>query len=226
MHTILFLFTFSSFSSSYLILYFMYILARNCHAMHPIKGSLSVVSIYVFFLINRRKKVDMNCIPFLSCSFSSLLVVQISCESITKGFCSNSSVNIPHAQALQQDPSAFWRDRMIDGLYCVLTVCLDTIWYTISCISHVFMVTSLQLSTERSCLIVETGVRYSPSKISLCYCKFPFHNCHHFQCSTSFGPVCFTIVAFPCTIMFLLLKFLLSTAFAEAIENPMYQTYT
>ena len=57
--------------------------------------------------------------------------------TITIGFCSNSFVSIPHAQALQQDPSAFWRDRIIDCPCCVLTVRVDTIWYTASCTKSV-----------------------------------------------------------------------------------------
>ena len=57
--------------------------------------------------------------------------------------CSNSFVEIPHAQALQQDPSAFWRGRMIDGSCCVLTVRVDTSWYTVSCTRSVHFSASL-----------------------------------------------------------------------------------
>ena len=56
------------------------------------------------------------------------------CElTIIIGFCSNSSASIPHAHTLQQDPSAFWRDRTTDCPCCVLTVRVDTIWYAIFC---------------------------------------------------------------------------------------------
>ena len=58
---------------------------------------------------------------------------------IAIGFCSISFVSIPHAQALQQDTSAFWRDCPC----CVLTVRVDTIWYTASCIKSVHFSASL-----------------------------------------------------------------------------------
>ena len=66
--------------------------------------------------------------------------------TIAIGFCSNSFVSIPHAKALQQDPSAFWRDRIIelfDYRCCVLTVRVDTIWYTASCTKSVHFSASL-----------------------------------------------------------------------------------
>ena len=66
------------------------------------------------------------------------------CEvTITIGFCSNSFVSILHAQALQQDPSAYLRDRTIDCTCWVLTVRVDTIWYTVSCTKSVHFSASL-----------------------------------------------------------------------------------
>ena len=67
---------------------------------------------------------------------------------------SNSFVSIPPAQTLQQDPSAFWRDRIIDCLCCVLTVCVDTIWYTASCTKSVHFSASLIELTLKSANVV------------------------------------------------------------------------
>ena len=95
-------------------------------------------------------EVDMNCTLFQSCSLSTLVVVQIYREfTIIIGFCSNSFVSLPHAQALQQDPSAFWRDRIIDCPCCALTVRVDTIWYTVACIKSVNFSASLLESPSR-----------------------------------------------------------------------------
>ena len=70
--------------------------------------------------------------------------------TIVIGFCSNSFVSIPLAQALQQDPLAFWRDRIIDCPCCVLTVRVDTIWYTASCTKSVHFSASLAVLASES----------------------------------------------------------------------------
>ena len=49
------------------------------------------------------------------------------------GFCSNSLVNIPHAQALLQNPSAVCRDRINDVPCCVWILRADLTWYIRSC---------------------------------------------------------------------------------------------
>ena len=152
------------------------------------------------------------------------------------GFCSN-SVNISHAQALQQDASAFCRARIIDCPCCLLTVRVDTIWYTVSCtksvhfsaslVEHVALKSSnvgnaraLNWSTKLvnayleqdwySSRIVKSF--YSPSRCAIGHFSSTIViNSDISRCSvlyTSFGPVVsFTIVVFPCTVMFLLLKF-------------------
>ena len=76
--------------------------------------------------------------------------------TITIGFCSNSFVSIPHAQALQQDPSAFWRDRIIDCPCCVLTVRVDTIWYTVSCTKSIHFSASLVELASKSANVGNT----------------------------------------------------------------------
>ena len=68
--------------------------------------------------------------------------------TIIVGFCSYSFVNIPHAQTLQQDPSAFWRDRII-YCPCALTTRVDTIWYTVSSTKSVHFSASLVESPSR-----------------------------------------------------------------------------
>ena len=107
-----------------------------------------------------------------------------------------------------------------------------------------FMVTSFLLSVEPSCLIVGTGVRCFLTfhafivhlvALSVTFLQFTLFckshcvighfsstiviNYNDFRCSTlysSFGLVCSIIVAFPCTVMLLLLKIPSHTSIAVA----------